>query len=84
MTEDEDQVAGVLEGVRAMTLRPSDVLVFRTNVRLTQAREKSIREHLQEVTDHGRILILDSAADVAVLRPEAPTWWTRVKEALRG
>jgi hypothetical protein len=80
----DEQLAGVFEAVRVMPLRPSDVLVFRSNVRLNAAQESTIRAHLEEKTGHARIVILDSAADLGVLRPEpepepAPWWkfWRR-------
>lgn len=80
-----EELASVFEAVRIMTLRPSDVLIFRANGKISIEHSKLIEGILLEKTGHGKILILDNTADIAVLRHEAePLWFAKLKERLFG
>lgn len=65
-----EKIVEVLEAVKVVALRPSDILVLRCSKAISKAQEVSIKEYLEEETGHTRIIILDTTADLGVLRPE--------------
>lgn len=65
-----EKLASIFEAVRVMPLRPGDFLVFRASERLGAEQMAHVYACLEQQTGHGRILILDGGADLAVLRVE--------------
>jgi hypothetical protein len=61
----------VASTIRVVALRPDDILVVTYPERLSEAAGAMVRRRIRERTSHERILILDSGADVAVVRPDA-------------
>lgn len=77
-----DKMAEVFEAVQVLTLRTGDVVVFRASVRVSQSNQDLLVTMLSESLGHPKekILVLDSAAQLDIIRPEespAPTrpWW---------
>jgi hypothetical protein len=56
--------------IRMMELRPDDVLVILYPDKLSAAAAAAVKQVIREGLEHQRVLILDSGADLAVLRPE--------------
>lgn len=67
---DVEKLAAIFEAVQVLALRPSDILVFRTPNYLGYEGKVRIYTELEALTGHSRILIVDGAADVEILRFE--------------
>ena len=80
-----EELAQVFEAVRVMSLRPSDVLVFKTSRPVSANNAEVIKHLIAEQTGHDNVLVLDSTSDLAVLRPEPePGLLRRLKEKYLG
>lgn len=69
-----EDMAAVFEAVKVLPLRETDVLVMVTPRQISEAQEVMVREAVQEITGHARVLVLGGGMDVQVMRPEKP-WW---------
>lgn len=67
---DMQKLAEIFEAVKVLPLRPTDVLVFRTNAALDAEHAGMVHTYLEERTGHANILILSEGAEVEVIRPE--------------
>lgn len=70
---DMERLAEIFEAVSVLPLRPSDVLVFRTERALDHDHAGMITEYLEERTGHANIVVLSEGARIEVIRPEEDT-----------
>jgi hypothetical protein len=68
---DMEKLASIFEAVKVLPLRPSDMLVFRSNAPLNLEQMAEVHRYIEEETGHTRILILVGGAELAILRSEA-------------
>lgn len=66
---DLERLASIFDAVRVVQLRQGDFLVFRSSAPLDVQQMAEVHARLEELIGHGRILILDNGADLAILRP---------------
>ncbi len=64
------KAAALITEARVMALRPSDFLVFHSAAALSVEQMGELHAYLEAQTGHGRILIVDRGAEIAVLRRE--------------
>lgn len=65
-----EDLAKIFEAVKVMPIRPTDVIVVRCAARISADTAARVKEAVVEATGHRNVLVLDSAADVEVLRKE--------------
>lgn len=68
-----EDMAAMFEAVKVLPLRPSDVLVFRAKRPISVAQANLVKEIVQEITGHEKVLVIDNDADVDVIR--SVPWW---------
>lgn len=78
-----ETLASIFDEVKVARLRREDILVFRTNARISAETEARVRNIIQETTGHENVLVLDNGCDIALVRPE-PGFFRRIYERLRG
>ncbi len=66
-----EKLAKIFEAVKVIPLRPTDILVLRTTVRLTAKQADDAKEYFVEQTGHANVVVLDAAAELEVVRPES-------------
>lgn len=66
----EESPLSAFDSVNVVSLRAGDVLLFRCQARLNDARRAQVVEVLNEVFPGYESMILDGGQDIAVLRPE--------------
>jgi hypothetical protein len=69
---DLQKLASIFEAVRVAELRPTDLLVFKTEGTkvLTLDEKATLHQTLVELTGHPAVVILDGGAELAILRTE--------------
>lgn len=69
---DAEKMGAIFEAVKVLTLRPSDIVIFRAEDgrRLTMEERLTCRDWLERELGAPRIMILDGGADLAIVRPE--------------
>lgn len=67
---DVEKLAAIFEAVKVLPLRPGDLLIFRSEDRLTFEQTERVRGLLEKNIPGHRVLVLDGGADIEVLRRE--------------
>jgi hypothetical protein len=66
-----EEMAALFEAVKVIPLRPTDIVVFRTNKCLTQDVAESVRQALTTILPAGcKVLCLQDGDDIEVIRPD--------------
>lgn len=68
---DPQKLAEIFEAVKVLTLRDSDMVIYRTPEALTTEEAAALYQELEARLGTSRILILERGADLGIIRPEA-------------